>query len=262
MYSLFLSPFLCLFLFLSYSNFLCLYLHIFLSCSSLSFPARLSLDCDQFSVEQQPQTIFKLTSAAPEEVYLYSRHTCACVCVHTIKITHCGARMFARISFFQDIFFPPLGMRPKICYTNCSSCLLKSIIRSKRERERGSIISLSLSRLLGGHIGFSSASPICFSLHNLWRLIMFRQNDKRDTQTCGLAMISAGSPPHTHTFLPPPHSPVSSPCTLWRVRRGKVCFYFPCSPLPMLPFYFIFGAGWLLNAPLVFGNSLERNLHY
>lgn len=199
-------------------NFLCLYLHIFtLSCSSPSFPAHVSLDCDHFTVEQQPQTIFKLTSAAPEEVYLYGRHTYVCVC--TIKRTHCAARMLSRISFSR-IFsspFAPTWYAPKNMLYKLFK-LFTQVHNKEQRRERGR--ERERASRLAAILVFLPLSPICFSLHNLWRLIMFRQNDKRDTQTCGLAMISAAGSPSLARTLLPPHPPHPSPslcfppCTL------------------------------------------------
>lgn len=142
-------------------------------------------------------------------------------------------------------------MRLKICYTNCSSCLLKFIIRSKRESSFSLALSLSP---LGGHIGFSSSFPLlicCFPLHNLWRLIMFRQT------TNGTRKLAARDdfcwvPPYPSSLIPPPASLLSllpclplTPCDVCATRQSL--FLFSVFPSRIAPFIFAFYWKWGLR---------------
>lgn len=155
---------------------------------------------------------------------------CVCKCAHNKKNPLWRTYVVSHF-VFQDIFFffslltwyAPKNMLYKLfkLFTQVHNK------EQEREKERRSIISLPLLRL-AAILVFLPPSPICFSLHNLWRLIMFRQNDKRDTQTCGLAMISAAGCPSPDT-----HFTSSSPFSFF-------CFFgVPCDVCDAAKFVFI-----------------------
>lgn len=109
-------------------------------------------------------------------VYIFIHTYISGICLHTRNPT---VNTYVVSHFVASTCCAPKNMLYKLFK------LFTQVHNKEQTRES----SISLSSLLGGHIGSLLPAPptsiYCFPLHNLCRLIMFRQNDKRHTQTCG-----------------------------------------------------------------------------